>query len=74
MAISSQKSRYFERKAEITILTGGYDYTLFVDSSSSSNFDSLQCPICLLVLKEPNLLSCCGVHICQVYILQCNVI
>lgn len=28
--------------------------------------DTLMCPICLSVLYEPHLLSCCGTHICQV--------
>lgn len=30
--------------------------------------DSLQCPVCLLVLREPHQLTCCGVLICQVCI------
>ena len=34
----------------------------FIDSPPYS----LQCPICLSVLKEPHLLSCCGSHMCKV--------
>ena len=40
--------------------TGGHDCD-FVESPS----DSLECPVCLLVLREPHLLSCCGVKICH---------
>ena len=43
-------------------LTGGYDDNDFVDSPP----ESLKCPVCLLVLREPHLLSCCGSHLCQV--------
>ena len=27
--------------------------------------DSLLCPVCLLVVRDPHILSCCGVKICQ---------
>ena len=42
--------------------TGGYDDDYFVDPAPKS----LHCPVCLLVLREPHLISCCGTHICQV--------
>ncbi len=41
---------------------GGYEDSVFVEVPP----DSLACPVCLLVLKEPHLLSCCGAHICEV--------
>lgn len=41
---------------------GGYHHVKFKDYPP----ESLQCPICLSVLKEPHLLSCCGCHICEV--------
>ena len=40
----------------------GYDDEQFTDNIP----ENLRCPVCLLVLREPHLLSCCGVHICQV--------
>ena len=40
----------------------GYEDQLFLDLPPKS----LQCPICLLVLREPYLLSCCGGHACKV--------
>ena len=43
----------------------GYDDDGFLDPPT----ESLYCPVCLLVLREPNLMSCCGAHICQVIIL-----
>ena len=42
--------------------TGGYDDDCFVDLAP----ESLHCPVCLLVLREPHLISCCGAHLCQV--------
>ena len=39
---------------------GGYDYE-FV----SNPLDELTCSICLSVLRDPNLTSCCGNHFCQ---------
>ncbi len=39
---------------------GGYD-SEFVDSPP----DSWECPVCLSTLRDPHLLSCCGVKICQ---------
>ena len=39
---------------------GGYDYE-FVDSPP----DTWECPVCLITLRDPHLLSCCGVKICQ---------
>lgn len=41
---------------------GGYEDSFFVETPP----DSLTCPVCLLVLRQPHLLSCCGAHICQV--------
>lgn len=41
-------------------LEPGYDYE-FVDEPS----DEMRCPICLFVLREPNLTSCCGNHFCR---------
>ena len=43
-------------------MAGGYEDNLFIDAPP----ESVQCPVCLLVLREPQVLSCCGVHICQV--------
>ena len=40
--------------------SGGYNYD-FIDSPS----DELTCAICLSVLRDPNLISCCGNHFCQ---------
>jgi len=40
--------------------SGGYDYD-FIDSPS----DELTCSICLSVLRDPNLTSCCGNHFCR---------
>ena len=42
--------------------TGGYEDSLFLTTPPVA----LTCPVCLLVLKQPHLLSCCGAHICQV--------
>ena len=39
---------------------GGYKCE-FVDSLSKS----LTCPVCLLVFRDPHLLSCCGANICE---------
>ena len=39
---------------------GGYDYEFVSDSP-----DELKCSICLLVLRDPSLTSCCGKHFCQ---------
>ena len=40
--------------------SGGYDYEVVSDSP-----DELKCSICLLVLRDPSLTSCCGKHFCQ---------
>ena len=39
---------------------GGFDCD-FIDAIS----DSLLCPVCLNVVRDPHILSCCGVKICQ---------
>ena len=39
---------------------GGFDCD-FIDAIH----DSLLCPICLMVFRDPHILSCCGVKICQ---------
>ena len=44
--------------------SGGYDDDIFVDPPKEH--DGFYCPVCLLVLKEPHLLSCCGKHACEV--------
>ena len=38
---------------------GGYDVE-FVEPLQST----LECPVCLLALREPNILSCCGIKVC----------
>ena len=42
---------------------GGYDYE-FVSSPPKS----LECPVCLLTLRDPHVISCCGYEFCQVCI------
>ena len=42
---------------------GGYDYE-FVSTPPKS----LECSICLLTLRDPHVISCCGNHYCQVCI------
>ena len=39
---------------------GGYDYE-FIDSPPNS----LECSICLLTLRDPHIISCCGNHFCH---------
>ena len=39
---------------------GGYDYE-FIDSPPNS----LECSICLLTLRDPHVISCCGNHFCH---------
>ena len=39
---------------------GGYDYD-FVDAPPKS----LECPVCLLTLRDPHVISCCGHEFCQ---------
>ena len=41
---------------------GGYDYD-FVSPPKS-----LECPVCLLTLRDPHVISCCGNEFCQVCI------
>lgn len=47
--------------------TGGYKCE-FVQQPP----ESLQCPVCLLILRDPHLLSCCGAKVCAVCIEQVN--
>ena len=49
--------RFFTAMAAFT---GGYDYR-FVDPPSKS----LECSICLLVVHNPHVTTCCGNHFCQ---------
>ena len=42
---------------------GGYDYE-FVSPPPKS----LECPVCLLILRDPHIISCCGNEFCQVCI------
>ncbi len=42
--------------------TGGYDQE-FPDPPAK--LKEFECPLCLLVMREPNLTSCCGQHFCQ---------
>lgn len=39
---------------------GGFDYTFIKPPPKR-----LECPVCLLVLKEPHVSSCCGNHFCR---------
>ena len=48
-------------------LGGGYDYE-FVDASPKS----LECSICLLTLRDPHVVSCCGNHFCYSCINRIN--
>ena len=41
---------------------GGYCDVNFIETPP----DHLQCPICISVLKEPHIQSCCGSHMCEV--------
>lgn len=41
-------------------LSGGYDYE-FVEEPT----DDMNCSVCLSVLRDPHLTSCCGNHFCQ---------
>ena len=42
---------------------GGYDYE-FVSTPPKS----LECPVCLLTLRDPHVISCCGYEFCEVCI------
>ena len=42
--------------------TGGYEDQLFLDLPP----ESPHCPVCLLVVREPHVLVCCGTPICRV--------
>ena len=43
---------------------GGYDDGIFVNPPGEDL--GVHCPVCLLVLREPHLLACCGGHLCEV--------
>ncbi len=55
---------YIEEECSPRPPAGGYDDSLFIETPPVA----LTCPVCLLVLKQPHLLSCCGAHICHVNI------
>ena len=40
--------------------SGGYDFDFTEEPP-----EELNCPVCLLVLRDPHLTSCCGNHFCQ---------
>ena len=46
--------------------TGGYEDHLFLDLPP----ESPHCPVCLLVVREPHVLVCCGTRICKVSIIN----
>ena len=48
-------------------LSGGYDFD-FIEEP----LEELNCSVCLLVLREPHLTSCCGNHFCQSCIEKIN--
>ena len=48
------------------VSTGGYEDHLFLDLP----LESPHCPVCLLVVREPHVLVCCGTPICQVCIIR----
>ena len=39
---------------------GGYDYEFVAPPGKS-----LECPVCLLTLRDPHMISCCGNEFCQ---------
>ena len=39
-----------------------HDDIIFIDPLP----ETFKCPVCISVLNDPHLLSCCGVHICEV--------
>ena len=49
------------RNMATSFVDGGYELD-FVDVSVAEEY---QCPICLLVIKQPMLTSCCGYHFCK---------
>ena len=52
--------------AEVSnVSTGGYEDQLFLDLPP----ESPHCPVCLLVVREPHVLVCCGTPICRVSII-----
>ena len=55
---------HHESSQVLTLSEGGFDDSLFINPPSPSQ--GFHCPVCLLVLKDPHLLSCCGKHLCRV--------
>ena len=50
--------------AVLDLPAGGYEDHLFLDLPPESR--APHCPVCLLVVREPHVLLCCGSRICQV--------
>ena len=48
------------------VSTGGYEDHLFLDLPP----ESPHCSVCLLVVRKPHVLVCCGTPICQVSIIR----
>ena len=46
--------------AEMATSKGGYDYEFITPPDKS-----LECPVCLLTLRDPYMISCCGNEFCQ---------
>ncbi len=51
---------FLQLAGEMATFSGGYDYE-FVDQFPKS----LECSICLLTLRDPMVISCCGNHYCE---------
>ena len=48
-------------------VTCGYDDDIFISTPP----EYLKCSVCLLIVREPHLLSCCGALICKVLLNTC---
>ena len=44
---------------------GGYDYEFVIPPPKS-----LECSVCLLTLRDPHVISCCGNEFCQVFSIE----